>query len=61
MLVGDFNFYRSSEHRNRGGGFNGMEIFNSIIRHHGLMEIPLKGRNFTWSNIQEKLLLEQLD
>jgi hypothetical protein len=28
MLVGDFNFYRSSEDRNRGGGnYNDMEIF----------------------------------
>jgi hypothetical protein len=47
MLVGDFNFYRSSENRNRGGNYNDMEIFNSITSHHGLMEIPLKGRNFT--------------
>lgn len=61
-LVGDFNFYRSSEDRNRGGGnYNDMEIFNSIISHHGLMEIPLKGRNFTWSNMQENPLLGQLD
>jgi hypothetical protein len=44
MLVGDFNFYRSSQDRNRGrGNYNDMEIFNSIISHHGLMEIPLKG------------------
>jgi hypothetical protein len=62
MLVGDFNFYRSSQDRNRGrGNYNDMEIFNSIISHHGLMEIPLKGRNFTWSNMQETPLLEQLD
>jgi hypothetical protein len=38
-----------------------MEIFNSIISHHGLMEIPLKGRSYTWSNMQDKPLLEQLD
>jgi exonuclease III len=61
MLVGDFNFYRSSEDRNRGGNYNDMEIFNSIISHHGQMEIHLKGREFTWSNMQENPLLEQLD
>jgi hypothetical protein len=61
MLVGDFNFYRSLEDRNRGGNYNDMETFNSIIGHHGLMEIPLKGRDFTWSNIQESPLLEELD
>jgi hypothetical protein len=62
MLIRDFNFYRSPQDRNRGGGgYNDMEIFNSIISHHGLMEIPLKGRNYTWSNMQENPLLEQLD
>jgi hypothetical protein len=62
MLIGDFNFYRSPEDRNRdGANYSDMETFNSIISHLGLVEIPLKGRRFTWSNMQDSPLLEQLD
>jgi len=62
MLAGDFNFYISTSDRNRdGGNMNGIMIFNEIISNLGLMEIPLKGRNFTWSNIQSVPLLEQID
>lgn len=35
--------------------------FNEIIRNLGLLEIPLKGRKFTWSNMQNEPLLEQID
>ena len=38
-----------------------MFIFNEIIGHLGLIELPLKGRHYTWSNMQENPLLEQLD
>jgi endonuclease/exonuclease/phosphatase family metal-dependent hydrolase len=38
-----------------------MMFFNSIISNLGLQEIPLKGRKFTWSNMQQEPLLEQLD
>jgi len=31
------------------------------IGHLGLIELPLKGRAFTWSNMQQSPLLEQLD
>lgn len=62
LFVGDFNFYRSLENRNRdGANVNDMNIFNAIISNLGLVEIPLKGRQFTWSNMQEAPLLEQLD
>ena len=62
MLAGDFNFYRALFDRNRGGGnMNDIMIFNEIISNLGLMEIPLKGRNFTWSNMQSVPLLEQID
>jgi hypothetical protein len=62
MLAGDFNFYRSISDRNRdGGNMNDIMIFNEIISNLGLMEIPLKGRNFTWSNMQSVPLLEQID
>jgi hypothetical protein len=38
-----------------------MIIFNDFIREQNLTELPLKGRQFTWSNMQDNPLLEQLD
>jgi exonuclease III len=62
MFIGDFNFYRSMENRNRNGGnIHDIVVFNEIISNLGLQEIPLKGRNYTWSNMQQDPLLEQLD
>ena len=62
MLMGDFNFIRCTDNRNLpGGDINDMFIFNEIIGHLGLLELPLKGRRFTWSNMQDMPLLEQLD
>jgi exonuclease III len=62
ILLGDFNFMRSPENRNKdGGNINDMFIFNEIIGHLGLLEFPLKGRAYTWSNMQRNPLLEQLD
>jgi hypothetical protein len=62
MIVGDFNFYKSLEDRNREGtNYSAMETFNSIIGHPGLIEIPLKGRRSTWSIMQGTPLLEQLN
>lgn len=52
LLLGDFNFYTSVDDRNRpGAGMNDIIIFNDIISSRGLLKIPLKGRNFTWSNM----------
>jgi hypothetical protein len=62
FFVGDFNFYRSLENRNReGGNMQDIIVSNSIISNLGLQEIPLKGRKYTWSNMQQDALLEQLD
>jgi hypothetical protein len=62
MLLGDFNFYRYAENRNKvGGNFQDTLTFNNIISHLGLIELPLKGRSYTWSNIQAAPLLEQID
>ena len=48
LLVGDFNFYRSVENRNReGANLSDIETFNEIISYHGLVELPIKGRAFT--------------
>lgn len=52
MLIGDFNFYRSFETRNKlVGNYTDILIFKSIISHLGLIELPIKGRSYTWSNI----------
>ena len=62
LLLGDFNFIRSADDRNQpGGDTNDMFIFNEIIDHLGILEIPIKGRTYTWSNMQDNPLLEQLD
>ena len=62
IFLGGFNFYRSLEDRNRAGGnLADTLIFNDAIGHLGPIELPLKGRSFTWSNMQTDPLLEQLD
>jgi hypothetical protein len=54
MIVEDFNFYRSIDSRNREEvNIQYIMTFNQIIRNLGLQEIPLKGRNYTWSNMQQ--------
>lgn len=62
LFLGDFNFIRSLENRNLpGGDINDMFLFNEVIGHLGLLELPLKGKSYTWSNMQEVPLFEQLD
>jgi len=62
LFLGDFNYIRGPENRDKpGGDFNDMLTFNDIIRKHKLVELPIKGRLYTWSNMQQDPLLEQLD
>lgn len=62
IFLGDSNFYRSLNNRNRpGGNLADTLVFNDAIGHLGLIELPLKGRAYTWSNMQLDPLLEQLD
>jgi hypothetical protein len=62
LLVGDFNFMRSVDNRNKpGADMHDIFIFNEIISHLGLIELPLKGRSYTWSNMQDSPLLQQID
>jgi hypothetical protein len=62
LLVGDFNFIRSPHDRNKpGSNINDMLTFNDFIREQNITELPLKGRTFTWSNLQDNPLLEKLD
>jgi hypothetical protein len=62
ILLGEFNFVRSTENRNNpGGNRNDMMLYNLTISGHALFELSLKGRQFTSSNMQEAPVLEQLD
>lgn len=38
-----------------------MLAFDEAISNQALIEIPLKGRKYTWSNMQDAPLLEKLD
>jgi hypothetical protein len=62
IIVGDFNLYRNPCDRNReGDNYPAMLMFNDAISSLGLIELPLKGQRFTWSNKQHPPLLERLD
>ena len=62
ILMGDFNYIRYPNNRNRNGGnFRDMLNFNEAISTLGLVKIPLKGREYTWSNMQSAPLLQKLD
>lgn len=61
LLVGDFNIIRKPEDGNKpGGDVNEMLLFNEAISALGLVELPLYGRRFTWTNKQPSPLLERL-
>jgi hypothetical protein len=62
LVVGDFNLYRTPEDRNKPGGDHvEMYLFNEAINALGLVELPLNGKRFTWTNKQLSPLLERLD
>jgi hypothetical protein len=62
LILGDFNFYRFMENRNRdGANMTDIATFNEIISYLGLIELPIKGRAYTWSNMQADPLMVQLD
>lgn len=62
LVVGDFNLIRKPEDRNRlGSSPREMLLFNNAISTLGLVEIPLHGRKYTWTNKQQPPLLERLD
>ena len=48
IIMGDFNFIIKPEDRNKpGGDVNEMLMFNAAISELGLIELPLKGRQFS--------------
>jgi hypothetical protein len=57
-----FNLIRSPQDRNRPeGNVNDMLLLNEAISDIGLVDIPLKGRRFIWSNMENNPLLQRLD
>lgn len=61
LIVGDFNLIRRPEDRNRDGAdLNEIFLFNKVINKLDLVELPLHGRHYTWTNKQPPLL-ERLD
>ena len=53
LLVGDFNLMRRPKNRNKpGGDINEMLLFNEALSALGVIELPLQGKKFTWSNKQ---------
>jgi len=53
LIVGDFNLIRRPDDRNRDGADpNEMFLLNEAINNLGLIELPLHGRQFTWTNKQ---------
>jgi len=62
VIIGDFNLIRSGDEKNNVNvNIPLMNTFNDTINSLGVMEIPLLGRNFTWSNGQEPPILAKLD
>ena len=61
LVIGDFNLLRKPKNRNKPGDVNEMLLFNDAISSLGLIELPLYGRKFTWTNKQPSPLMERLD
>lgn len=61
-LVGDFNFIRGpGKKKKHEGSVNDMFLFNDVIQHLDLIEVPSEGNHYTWSNMQDVPLLEKID
>jgi hypothetical protein len=61
LLLGD-NLIRKLEDRNKlGGDIGEMFRFNEALSQLGVNEIRLRGRKYTWSNMQPSPLLQKLD
>jgi len=53
VIVGDFNLIRRPKDRNKeGGDATEMYLFNEAIDTLGLIDLPMLGRHFTWTNKQ---------
>ncbi|PWZ06939.1 hypothetical protein Zm00014a_024860 [Zea mays] len=62
LIGGDFNIIRRESDKNKPGGTNKWSfLFNAIIEQHGLIELDLVGRQYTWSNNRLDPTFEKLD
>lgn len=62
IIVRYFNLIRRLEDRNKlGGNYQEMIAFNNAISSLRLVELPLRGCKFIWTNKQRNPLLERLD
>jgi endonuclease/exonuclease/phosphatase family metal-dependent hydrolase len=62
LIVGDFNLIRHQDDRNKpDGDINLMMKFNEALSNLDLLEVPLHGLTYTWSNKQREPLLQRLD
>ncbi|XP_026416535.1 uncharacterized protein LOC113311968 [Papaver somniferum] len=62
VITGDFNAIRRRRERNKpGGSSRNSRLFNEYMEEHGLIDLPLNGGQFTWSNMQADPLLCRLD
>lgn len=62
ILIGDFNMYRYDfEKNNDKVNWSLMEQFNDWINGHGLMDIDIANRRFTWPNKHRDPTLVKLD
>ena len=61
-LGGDFNVVRFPNERKEGYSISpSMRDFNNWIRSRDLCNFPLRGAEFTWSNLQECPVMSRLD
>lgn len=59
---GDFNIIRNNSQKNKPVNTDHLTfLFNAIIEHVGLNELPLNGRQFTWANNTADPTYEKLD
>ena len=62
VIGGDFNLIRNNSEKNKPGGVDHFSfVFNAIIEHAGLRDLPLNGRKYTWDNNSPEPTFEKLD
>jgi hypothetical protein len=62
IFCGDFNIIRTNEEKNKPGILSRWSaLFNSIIEMHGLIDLDLSDRLYTWSNNRNNPTFEKLD
>lgn len=61
-IAGDFNIFKTSKEKSKGNlDVQGMETFASFINDMSLMDLPMVGGLFTWSNNRNPYINYRLD